>query len=448
MKYQLSTLARSCLKIVIVSFSITYAPWSSANESLTAQIEADYLYLDKLYKDLHQTPEISFQERNTAKEIASQLSSLGFEVTTDYGGHGVVGVLKNGNGPTVMVRTDLDALPIHEQTGLPYASKAKQKDRDGKETYAMHACGHDIHMTVFTGTARRLVANKHLWSGTLIMIGQPAEERSGGAKAMLKQGLFTEFPRPDFNLAIHVSADLKAGTIGAASGYAMANVDSVDIIVKGQSGHGAYPQNTKDPIMLSAQIIQSLQTIVSRELSPLEPAVVTVGSIHGGSQHNIISNQVKMQLTLRSYSTEVRNHTIKAIKRMTANLARAAGLPEELLPEVVVLDEYTPAAYNEPKLTAGMVGLFEQLIGAENVIELGPEMVGEDFGRYGQIEPKIPSLMYRLGTVNAKDFERSKAGKIRLPTLHSADFAPDPKPTIVTGVNTMTSAVMKLMKVN
>jgi hippurate hydrolase len=446
MKYPSIKLVRSAVKISLSAVVLITSQWAVAGDSISSQVESDYVYLDTLYKDLHQTPEISFQEKNTAKKIAKELLGLGFSVTKDYGGHGVVGVLKNGIGPTVMVRTDLDALPIQEQTGLSYASKARQKDRDGKETFAMHACGHDIHMTVFTGTARRLVANKALWSGTLIMIGQPAEERSGGAKAMLKQGLFTEFPRPDYNLAIHVSADLEAGTIGAASGFAMANVDSVDIIVKGQSGHGAYPQNTKDPIVLSAQIIQSLQTIVSRELSPLEPAVVTVGSIHGGSQHNIISNQVKMQLTLRSYSTDVRNHTIEAIKRMTANLGRAAGLPEELLPQVIILDEHTPAAYNEPKLTAKMVGLFESLIGRKNVIELGPEMVGEDFGRYGQVEPKIPSLMYRLGTVNSKDFAKSKAGKLRLPTLHSADFAPDPKPTILTGVNTMTNAVLNIMK--
>ena len=417
----------------------------SAN-SLKEEISKDYPYLDELYKHLHQNPEISFQEKQTAKKIAAELKGLGFNITTDFGGHGVVGVLKNGDGPTVMVRTDLDALPIQEQTGLSYASKKTQKDRDGKITHTMHACGHDIHMTAFIGTARRLTDNKDKWSGTLIMIGQPAEERSGGAKAMLKEGLFEKFPRPDYNLAIHVSADLKAGTVGVVKGYAMANVDSVDIIVRGQGGHGAYPQNTKDPIILAAQIIQSLQTIVSREISPLEPAVVTVGSIHGGSQHNIISNEVKMQLTLRSYSSEVREHTLKAIKRMTANLGRAAGLSEDLLPIVKVLDEYTPAAYNNPKLATKMMGVFEKTIGKQNVLELGPEMVGEDFGRYGQVEPKIPSLMFRLGTVEAGKFKKARDGKLRLPTLHSADFAPDPKPTIQTGVLTMSNAVMDLMK--
>ena len=434
------------MKKTLVLASLLFTSLGASANSLESQISKDYAYLDKLYKHLHQNPEISFQEKETAKKIAGELKGLGFDVTTDFGGHGVVGVMKNGKGPTVMVRTDLDALPIKEQTGLSYASTKTQKDRDGNSTHTMHACGHDVHMTVFTGTARRLVENKDKWSGTLIMIGQPAEERSGGAKAMLKEGLFEKFPRPDYNLAIHVSADLKAGTVGVVKGFAMANVDSVDILVRGQGGHGAYPQNTKDPIVLASQIVQSLQTIVSREISPLEPAVVTVGSIHGGSQHNIISNEVKMQLTLRSYSTEVRNHTLEAIKRMTSNLARAAGLPEDLLPVVTVLDEYTPAAYNEPELAGDMMTLFSSVIGDINVIELGPEMVGEDFGRYGQVEPKIPSLMFRLGTVKASDYQKAKAGKVRLPTLHSADFAPDPKPTIETGVLTMTNAVLKLLK--
>ncbi|TQV71483.1 amidohydrolase [Aliikangiella marina] len=416
-----------------------------AAADLSEQINKDYHYLDKLYKHLHQTPEISFQEKETAKKIGDELEKLGFDVTRDFGGHGVVGVYQNGDGPTIMIRTDLDALPVRETTGLDYASKKTMKDREGKTTFTMHACGHDIHMTVFTGTARRLIDNKQNWSGTLVMIGQPAEERSGGAKAMLAEGLFEKFPRPDYNLAIHVSADLEAGTIGAVSGFAMANVDSVDIIVKGEGGHGAYPHNTKDPIVLSAQIINSLQTIVSRETSPLEPAVVTVGSIHGGSQHNIISNEVKMQLTLRSYSTEVRKNIISAIRRMTKNLALAAGLPENKIPEVNVLDESTPAAYNNPKLTENVVQRFIELFGENKIFTLKPEMVGEDFGRYGQVEPKIPSLMFRLGTVESSKFERAKTGTERLPTLHSSDFAPDPEPTIKTGVKAMASAALLLL---
>ncbi|MFT6732032.1 MAG: amidohydrolase [Polaribacter sp.] len=430
-------------RALLVCLFTTYSLVSNA-DTLTQQIEQDYQYLNKLYEHLHQYPEISFQEKNTAKRIASELKYLGFDVTQNFAGHGIVGLLKNGDGPTIMIRTDLDALPIKEQTGLPYASEQSMQDRDGNTTYAMHACGHDIHMTVFTGTARRLVAAKSEWSGTLIMIGQPAEERSGGAKAMLAEGLFEKFPRPDYNLALHVSADVPAGKIGAVKGFAMANVDSVDILVKGQGGHGAYPHNTKDPIVLASQIVQSLQTIVSRETSPLEPAVVTVGSIHGGSQHNIISNEVKMQLTLRSYSDSVRKNTIDSIHRMTKYLGLAAGLKEIDLPVVTVLNESTPASYNHPELTGRVTDLFNQLFGKENIIQLKPEMVGEDFGRYGQVEPKIPSLMFRLGTVNIDKFKNSKKQGKRLPTLHSADYAPDPEPTIKTGIRAMTEATLLL----
>jgi amidohydrolase len=434
------------IKTLLLSASLLICSSCFASEPLTQQIDQDYPYLDELYKHLHQHPEISFKEKQTAQRIAKELSQLGFDVTSNFGGHGVVGIFKNGVGPTVMIRTDLDALPIREQTGLAYASTKTMIGRDGKQTHTMHACGHDIHMTVFTGTARRLIEAKQNWSGTLVMIGQPAEERSGGAKAMLAEGLFEKFPRPDYNLAIHVSADIPAGKIGTVKGFAMANVDSVDIVVKGQGGHGAYPQNTKDPIVLASQIVQSLQTIVSRETSPLEPAVVTVGSIHGGSQHNIISNQVKMQLTLRSYSDVVRKNTLNSIRRMTKHLGLAAGLLDEHLPVVTVLDESTPAAYNEPILTGRVTSLFESLLGKENIIALKPEMVGEDFGRYGQVEPKIPSLMFRLGTVNQNTFQQAMQSGTRLPTLHSANFAPDPEPTIKTGVLAMSEAALLLLK--
>lgn len=434
------------MKKTLLAFVLSCIFQVSAQAEIKQQITKDYSYLEQLYKHLHRNPEISFLEKQTAKKIADELRQLNFQITENFGGFGVVGVYKNGEGPTIMIRTDLDALPIQEKTGLEYASTKTMPDRDGKSTYTMHACGHDVHMTVFVGTARRLISNKDKWSGTLVMIGQPAEERSGGAKAMLAEGLFTKFPRPDYNLAIHVSANLPAGSIGAVGGFAMANVDSVDLIVKGQGGHGAYPQNTKDPVALAAQIVMALQTIVSRETSPLEPAVVTVGSIHGGSQHNIIPNEVKMQLTLRSYSEEVRKNTINSIRRISANLARAAGLPEDLLPEVKVLDESTPAAYNNPKLTTEAMTLFKNLFSEQNVFELTPEMVGEDFGRYGQVEPKIPSLMFRLGTIKKSDYQKAQQGKLRLPTLHSADFAPDPEPTITTGVEAMTQLALKLFK--
>ena len=402
-------------------------------------------HLLELYQDLHARPELSFAETHTARRIGDELETAGFRVTRGFGGHGVVAVLENGPGPVVMIRADLDALPVTEQTGLPYASEVVAPDRDGNPTGVMHACGHDIHMTVLVGTARRLAAARDRWQGTLMLIGQPAEERSGGARAMLSEGLFEQFPRPDYNLALHVASDLPAGSVGAAAGYFMANVDSVDIVVHGRGGHGAYPDRSTDPVVLAAQIVLALQTIVSREISPLEPAVVTVGSIHGGTQHNIIPDSVKLQLTLRSYSPEVREQTIGAIRRIARNLAEAAGLADDRLPEITVLDEHTPAAYNDPELTARVLDIFRDTLGPEQVLPVSPEMVGEDFGRYGAVEPRIPSLMFRLGTVAPDRYQQYRQGALRLPTLHSAHFAPDPEPTIATGVEAMTQAALSLL---
>ena len=429
----------------VALFCLMLAGFTTADE-LQSAIAADYPYLEGLYQHLHQHPEISFQEVETARRVGDELEALGFEVTRDFGGHGVVAILRNGEGPTLMIRTDLDGLPIEEQTGLPFASITMATDRDGNSVHAMHACGHDLHMTVFVGAARQLANRRDQWQGTLMMIGQPAEERSGGAKAMLAQGLFERFPRPDFNLALHVSSSLEAGTVGAVSGYFMANVDSVDIVVKGQGGHGAYPNLSKDPVVLAAQIVMALQTIVSREVSPLEPAVVTVGSIHGGSQHNIIPNQVKLQLTLRSYNIEVRDQTIASIRRIARNTALAAGMSQDQLPVVTVLDEHTPAAYNNPELTARVLEVFRLAIGAESVVELQPEMVGEDFGRYGAIEPRIPSLMFRLGTVAKDRFQLAERGELNLPTLHSANYAPDAEPSIKTGIETMSVAALAVLQ--
>ncbi len=402
--------------------------------------------LEALYLDLHRNPELSFRETRTAARIADELTALGFAVTRDFGGTGVVARFDNGAGPTVLVRADMDALPVPEQTGLPYASTATGMSIDGEEKPVMHACGHDIHMTVLIGTAIRLVAEKAHWRGTLIMIGQPAEERGAGAKAMLDAGLFTKFPRPDYNLALHVSAGLPAGQVGYVAGAALANVDSVDITVRGVGGHGAYPHATKDPIVLAAEIVTALQTVVSRELSPLEPAVLTVGSIHGGFKHNVIPDAVKMQLTLRSYTAEVRAQMIAAIRRIVAGLAAAAGMPDERMPLVEVKDEFTPVAYNDPALTARLAAVFGDVLGTDNVIESSPVMGGEDFGRYGQVEPKIPSMIFWLGAVNRDTYAASKAGGAPLPSLHSPFFAPEYAPTIRTGVQVMSAAVRELFE--
>lgn len=412
------------------------------NSSLFAQ---DYTALETFYKDLHQNPELSFYEKNTSKKMALALKDLGFEVTENIGGYGVVGVLKNGKGPTVLVRADMDALPIEENTNLPYASKIKTKDEAGNEVAVMHACGHDMHMTVWYGAAMALAQQKKNWKGTLVFIAQPAEERSGGAKNMLKDGLFKDFPYPDYALALHVNASLPAGKVGVCSGYALANVDMMDITIYGEGGHGAYPHTTKDPIVLSAQMIMALQTIVSREISPLEPAVVTVGSIHGGTKGNVIPSEVKLELTMRSYSTEVRNQIIEAIKRKCNGVAQAAGIPENKMPKYKLRDEFTPALYNNPEMTNRVKISFENAIGKENVVEMSPVMGGEDFGRYGLTEPKVPILMYWLGAVDPEKVAKAKANNETLPSLHSAYFAPLPKPTIETGVKTMTAGILELL---
>ena len=412
--------------------------------ALAAPASNDEAKLAALYLDLHRNPELSFRETRTAARLADELAALGFAVTRGFGGTGVVARLDNGPGPTVLVRADMDALPVAEQTGLPYASTARGMSIDGEEKPVMHACGHDIHMTVLVGTAAVLAREKSTWRGTLIMIGQPAEERGAGAKAMLDAGLFEKFPRPDYNLALHVSAGLPAGQVGYVAGAALANVDSVDITVRGVGGHGAYPHATKDPIVLAAEIVTALQTVVSRELSPLEPAVLTVGSIHGGFKHNVIPDEVKMQLTLRSYTAEVRTQMIAAIRRIVAGLAAAAGMPADRLPLVEVKDEYTPVAYNDPALTGRLAAVFTTLLGAENVIASSPVRGGEDFGRYGQVEPKIPSMIFWLGAVDRDTYAASQAGGAPLPSLHSPFFAPEYGLTIRTGVRVMSAAVREL----
>jgi hippurate hydrolase len=405
-----------------------------------ALVAAESASLEALYIHLHRNPELSLEEKETARRIAEELRAAGFEVTTGVGGHGVVGVLRNGAGPTVMVRTDFDALPVTEKTGLPYASTVRTRDAQGREVGVMHACGHDMHMTVFVGTARLLARLKDRWRGTLVMIGQPAEELGVGAAAMLKDGLFSRFPRPDYALALHVDAELEAGKIGYREGFVFANVDSLDITIYGVGGHGAYPHLSKDPIVLAAQVILGLQTIVSREIRPLDPAVVTVGSIHGGTKHNIIPEQVDLQLTVRSFSDETRERILSSIRRITVETARAAGVPPDREPSVKLDSErFTPATYNDPALVRRLVPVWKRELGEDNVVERDPEMGGEDFSRYGRVEPKIPIVMFRLGVVDPPRMAQPK------PSLHSPLFWPALHPTIETGVRAMTAAVLELM---
>ena len=410
------------------------------------KLTADYPALEKFYTDLHLHPELSLMEEKTSAKIAAELRAVGFEVTEKFGGYGVVGVFKNGPGPVLYYRTDLDGLPVAEETGLPYASTDHVTNLSGQDVPVMQACGHDIHMTIFTGTARQLVALKDQWAGTLVFIGQPAEEVGAGARAMLTAGLFAKFPKPDFVLAVHDSATLPAGTIGTIEGPAWASVDSMDITVRGRGGHGAYPQTTIDPIVLAARIVTSLQTVVSRETRPLDPAVVTVGSIHGGTKHNIIPNEVKLQLTLRSYTDKVRNHTIASIRRICRGEAIAAGVPDDLLPVITVSEgERTPPTYNDPALTRRVRADIAAWIGADNVRTIDPEMGGEDFSLYGLTAEKVPITMFRVGAVDPAKFAESERTGEPLPSLHSSKFAPLPEPTIKTGITAATAAALDLL---
>ncbi len=433
------------LLFLTACFTGTCLPAADVPSAGRARVDAELPRLLQLYRHLHANPEISFQEVKTAARLAEELKQAGFEVTTMVGGHGVVGVLKNGPGPTVLVRTDLDGLPVLEETGLPYASKIRTRDDKGNDVPTMHACAHDVHMASFIGTARVLASLTAHWNGTLVFIGQPAEERVGGAKAMLADGLYQRFPRPDFCLALHAASDLPAGMVGHTEGYALANADTVDILVRGVSGHGAWPHLTKDPIVLSAQIILGLQTIVSRETSPTEPAVVTIGSIHGGTKHNIIPDEVCLQLTLRSYSDEVRDASIAALKRIVRGQALAAGIPEKLLPIVDVSEERAKSTYNDPALTRRAMGAISRWIGDGNVVAKKPVLGAEDFGLYGRVEPKIPICIFWLGTVTKESVTESIKTSRTLPSLHSSKFAPVPEPTLKTGVTAMTAAVLELV---
>ena len=408
-----------------------------------------------IYKDIHSHPELSTREEKTSALVAKELRATGCEVTENFGKYdnpnlkcyGVIGIMKNGTGPTVLVRTDMDALPVEEDTGLPFASKVTTKGDDGREVHVMHACGHDAHMSAFIGTARALQRLKERWSGTIVFIGQPAEETVGGARALLKAGLYNRFGKPDFALGFHDKADLQTGHIGVTPGYTYANVDSVDVTVRGIGGHGAYPHKTKDPVVLAAEMINAWQTIASRENNPLDPIVVTVGSIHGGTKHNIIPDEVKMQLTVRTYKSEVRDRVLKAIDDIAKGIASAGGVPADRAPIVSVLkDQFTPATYNNPDLTKRLVGVWKNVLGADNVEIVDPTMGGEDFAEYSLPDHSIPAVDFHIGAVDPEKIAQFKREGKELPSLHSSKFAPVPEPTIRVGIIGMTSAVLELMK--
>ena len=412
---------------------------AAAGREAKAWVEAHMAELVEQYVWFHSHPELSLAEEQTADRLADALEAAGFEVARGVGGHGVVALLANGEGPTLMLRTDLDALPVTEQTPLPFASKATAIRPDGSSTGVMHACGHDVHMTNILAVSRFLAEHQDLWAGTLMVIGQPAEELGRGASAMLSEGLFTRFPKPDYAVAMHVGGDVASGVVRVLAGPAFANVDSVDIVVKGRGGHGSAPHTTVDPVAQAAELIVSLQAVVGREVKPSEPAVVTVGAIHGGTKHNIIGDECRLQLTVRTYKPEVRRQVLEAIKRRAAGVAAAWGAPE---PEVS-FSEGTPSLRNSDELAGRLKGVFEQTIGQENVQADQPTMGGEDFGQYGIAG--VPILMYRVGSVSPERLERFQRQGIPPPSLHSSQYYPDFETTLKTAAATMTAAAVELL---
>jgi amidohydrolase len=412
---------------------------SSSSEAVTSFLDSNWDAIQAHYVWFHSHPELSFEEKATAARFADTMRIHGFEVTTGVGGHGVVAILENGEGPTVMMRTDLDALPVTEQTPVPFASTVTAKSTSGSTTGVMHACGHDVHITSALTVSHFLASHPKLWSGRLMVIGQPAEEKGAGAKAMLEDGLFKRFKKPDYALALHVSADDPAGSVKLRAGFSLANVDSVDITMVGRGGHGSAPHATIDPIVQAAELIMSLQTIVSREIRPIDPAVVTVGSIHGGFKHNVIDDKCHLEITVRSYGDAVRTQLLESIQRKAKAVALAYNAP----PPIILISEGTPSLRNDDALAERMRVVFENVLGKDRVGASEPSMGGEDFSRYGIAG--VPILMYGVGSVEQARLDRYTNLKILPPSLHSGLYYPDFEPTLRTGVRSMVAAIMDLM---
>lgn len=455
------------MKKTLLAATILASAFSAAHANdLQDAVDADYNYIFDLYKHFHANPELSFKESASAARMVSELEPLGFEVTEGLGdawtkkkakaevgevldgvaGYGLMAVMKNGEGPTVWLRADMDALPLEEKTGLPYASTVTAVDYRGQTAPVMHACAHDSHMAILIGTARRLAEMKDQWSGTLVLVGQPAEEIGLGAMAMLEDGLYKQFGKPDYVLATHTSGWDPAGVIAYTSGFALANVDSVDIYVKGIGAHGSAPQMGKDPIVIGAQIVNALQTLVSRELDPLDSGVVTVGAFQAGYKHNIIPDQAHLQITVRSYKDDVREKLLAGIERIAIAQARSAGLPENLMPEVVIEKDYTPSTYNDPEMTARVMAAIGASVGEEKVRERAPSMGGEDFSRFHRETGDVPTLIFWTGGQDPKAYEAARDGKAPPPpSNHSPFFAPQPEPALKLGVQAMTAGALELL---
>lgn len=420
------------------------APATAAD--LRSSVQADLPSLLTIYRDFHAHPELSMQEARSPAILAAEARKLGFAVTEHVGQTGVVAVMRNGPGPTVLIRADMDALPVPEQTGLPFASKVVATARSGVQSGVAHACGHDTHMTTWIGTARQMAARRADWSGTLVMIGQPGEETVEGAKAMLADGLYTRFPKPNYAIAFHDSASLPAGAIGVTPGYALANVDSVNITVHGIGTHGSSPQLGKDPILLASRIVVALQELVSRDISPQNPAVVTVGSFHAGAKRNIISDEAKLELTVRTYQPETRATILAGIARIARGEGIAAGMPEAKLPEVTVLKgESADATFNSEALANRALALFQAKFGSR-AAAFPPIMASEDFGAFSAGDKSIQGLEYWVGGVPQAKWDAVHGDIAKLPSLHSPLWAPDAGAVIATATESMTDLAMELMK--
>jgi amidohydrolase len=432
-------------------FALFISTLASAQD-VPVLVSSEMPQLVDTYKQLHQHPELSEQEKQTSALVAGALRKAGYTVTEHVGkyedgrqAYGVVAVMKNGSGPTVLVRSELDALPVEEKTGVPYASHDRSKNQAGEDVGVMHACGHDIHMSTLIGTAETLARLKDRWHGTLMFVGQPAEETVTGAKAMLNDNIYARFGRPDYAIALHDDGNLEAGKVGVVSGPALAAVSSVDVTMRGVGSHGARPEASKDPIVLSAEYILAIQTIVSRQIPPQDPAVVTVGAIHGGTKRNIIPDEVKMNLTIRSFSDEVQKQILADLKRTADGIAMAGGVPPDRMPVVTITPESSPVLYNDPALADQLRAVCVRAVGAQNVVPSTAAMASEDFGQFGLEGHQIPTVMLRLGAVAPEKIAESKSTGKPLPSLHSAYFIPDPEPAIRTGVIVMTASVLDLM---
>lgn len=425
------------------------APAPGSGPDFAPAVAADYDgYLEKLFLDFHRNPELSFKETRTAAIMAKELRAVGgIEVTEKVGGTGVVGVMRNGAGPVVLLRADMDGLPLKEASGLPYAATVTQEDIDGVVKPVMHACGHDVHITAMIGTARQLAKMKSRWKGTVVFVVQPAEERIGGARKMMEDGLYTRFPKPDYALAFHVTSGFPVGKIGLEPGISSSSSDSVDITVHGIGTHGAAPHMGKDPIVMGSEIVMALQTLVSREIAPLKPGVVTVGAFHSGFKHNIISDKAELQLTVRSDDEETRGKLIEGIKRIAANVGRMNGMPEDQLPQVRVGFESTPVTMNDPALTARVRGAFTSALGKDVLHSEPRESMGaEDFAYFIEQKLGVPGAYFVVGGTPQAEIDAARRGGKPLPAHHSPFFKVEAKPSVTLGTTAMTVAVLDLLK--